>query len=120
MWSLALVAAAFVAPLYNGQMISSTGGVTHTTSTLFEQNGMRVVVVLAAPLVITLLAWLGLHERCARGSRLGTVAAWSCVAFLAAFAVVGSMTVGPFVLPVVLLLGAAARTTPVGPRRITA
>jgi energy-converting hydrogenase Eha subunit B len=118
-WSLALVAAVFVVPAYKGQMVSSTGEVANTTATLFDENGIRVVAVMAAPLVITLLAWFGLHRQCARGSRLGTLVAWSSVVLLAALAIVGSLSVGPFMLPVVLLLVAAARATPVGPRRVS-
>lgn len=111
-WGLALVAAAFLAPVYSGQTSSSTGDVAKTSSTLVGQNGLWVIVPAAVPAALALLVWFGLQRKCSRGSRLGTYLAWGAVVVLAVFAVVAAASIGLFVLPAVLLLAAAAAMTP--------
>lgn len=115
-WSLALVAAAFLAPVYSGAESSTFGGTTSTTATLVGVNGFWVIAPVSVPLVLALLAWAGLRRRCSSGSRAGTLLAWVAVSVLALFAVVAGLSIGPYVLPAVLLLAAGARATPLGGR----
>ena len=114
-WAGALIPAAFLAPLYHGESTSSNGrAALSTTSTLVAQNGLWVILPVSLPLLLALLAWFGLHRRCSRASRLGAPLAWSAVGMLTAFSAVAALSVGPLMLPAVLLLAAAAASTPVG------
>lgn len=73
---------------------------------------MWVVWLLCIPVFLALMAWTGLHFRCARGSGWGTRVAWSSVVLLWAFALIGSASVGFFLIPTALLLVVAAARTP--------
>ena len=70
---------------------------------------MLGVVALAALLV--LIAWFGLHRRCAHGSNGGGVA-WAAIASLLLLSLLAAASVSPFLLPAGLLLAAAAPTDP--------
>jgi hypothetical protein len=102
---------AFLAPAYSGES-SSPGGTVATTNTLVGVNGLWVVWLLCIPVFMALMAWTGLHFRCARGSGWGTRVAWSSVVLLWAFALIGSASVGFFLIPTALLLVVAAARTP--------
>jgi hypothetical protein len=110
-YALALVVAAFVAPVY-----STSSGTGSGTETLVGENGLGVLVPVAAPAAVTALVWLALHRKCSRGSRGGAVMASVLVALLAAFCLLAALTIGVFVLPVALLLGVATTLTPTGAR----
>jgi hypothetical protein len=112
LWGLALVAGAFVVPVYSGETASSSGVIAHSSATLVAVNGLWIAGLVAVPAVLAVCAWLGLQRACAHGSRAGRVLAWACVALLAVFAVLGAASIGMFVLPAVLLLAAGARLTP--------
>jgi len=116
-WGVALVAGAFVVPVYSGLSVSAGSSgeqVTHSySSTLVEENGFGVLIPVAIPLVLAALVWFALHRRCSRGSRWGGPIAWSLVAVLGLFSLVAVWTIGVFVLPVAVLLGIAASLTPV-------
>ncbi len=56
--------------------------------------------------------WFALHRKRSRGSRRFGDLAWWLVGLLGVFSLL-AFSIGPFVLPVVLLLGAAAALTPV-------
>lgn len=109
--ALALLPVAFLAPVYSGESGSSSGTVA-TTDTLVGVNGLWVIWLLCIPVFLALAAWTGLHFRCARGSGWGTRVAWSSVALLWAFALIGSASVGFFLIPTALLLVVAAARTP--------
>ena len=110
-WGLVLVAAGFFVPVYGGSLISSTGVVKSTTSTLVEVNGVWVVAPLVVPVVLASLGWFGLHRKCSRGARAGAYLAWGCVTALGTFSVVAAASIGLFIVPAVLLLAAAAKLT---------
>jgi hypothetical protein len=111
-WGAALVPAALLLPAYHGDAASSSGAVTHTSATLVGENGFSVLGIVGLPAALALVAWFGLHRRCAGGSSRGAAAAWAAVAVLALLAVVGAASIGPYLLPPVLLLALAARLTP--------
>jgi hypothetical protein len=108
-WALALVAAALLAPVYTG---AGPGGTT--SSTLVQENGPRVLLVMVVPAVLSAIAWAALHRRCSKGSRRAARLAWAIVSALAAIAVLGVASIGLFVLPVAILLAAAVVITPDG------
>jgi multisubunit Na+/H+ antiporter MnhG subunit len=102
---------AFLVPVYSGES-GSPGGTVATTHTLVGVNGLWVVWLLCIPVFLVLTAWTGLHFRCSRSSGWGTRVAWSSVVLLWAFALIGSASVGFFLLPTALLLVVAATQTP--------
>ena len=118
-WGVALVAGAFVVPVYGGLSISAGSSgeqVTHSySSTLVEENGLSALIPVAIPLVLAALVWFALHRRCSRGSRWGGPIAWSLVAVLGLFSLVAVWTIGLFVFPAVVLLGISAAVTPLAP-----
>lgn len=110
-WSIALLPYAFFAPAYAGES-RFEGTTLHTTATLVGVNGTAIALVVAIPAVLTLVAWAGLHRRCARGSAAGTAVAYGAAIALLAFSVVAAASIGPLVLPAALLLAIAVRATP--------
>jgi len=101
LWSIGLVVAALVAPVYG-------------SATLIEENGRGVLLVVSVPAFISAVAWIALWRRCTRGGRISGQVAWACVGVLAAFSLVGILTIGVFVAPVALLLARAVSLTPSG------
>lgn len=101
LWSLGLLLAALVAPAYG-------------TATLVGENGARVLAVVAVPTVVSVMVWVSLWRKCARGARGGGYVAWTCIAVLAAFCLLAILSVGIYVVPVALLLAWAALLTPSG------
>jgi hypothetical protein len=113
-WGLALVPAALLLPAYHGSSSSNSGIVTHTSGTLVGENGPWVLGVVGLPALLALIAWFGLHRRCASASRRGAALAWTAIAALLLLSLLAAASVGPFLLPAALLLIAAARLTPNG------
>lgn len=101
-YGVLLVVGAFVAPLYQGS--SSDGAVT--SASLVDVNGTWGGVVAAIPLVVTVLV-TGLLVLAAR-HRSALVAAWVVIGLFGAFTLLGMLTIGIFLLPVVALLALAA------------
>jgi hypothetical protein len=118
-WSLALVVATFLVPVYSGvgESASSTfSGVRRVaiSPSLVGVNGLWVLIPVAVPVVLTVLVWIALHRKCSRGSKQAGVIAWSMVVLLCAFCVVGAFSIGVAIAPVATLLGYAAFRTPIG------
>jgi hypothetical protein len=117
-WSLALMAAMIWAPLYSadssscdsaGHCSSSSGG-----ATMVQVNGARSVLAISVFLIAcAVLAWVGLHFRCARGSRTGTIVAWAAVVLVLGFSAI-SFGFGLFTLPMAAMMAFAAARTPAG------
>jgi hypothetical protein len=109
-YSIALVVAGFVAPVYRSETGSSSGEVTQGTDTLVGVNGRGAAFVLGVPLLATLVVacalWLG--------SRRGAVPlAWTLTGVLAAFNLLAMASIGIFVLPVTAaLILACTRSRP--------
>ena len=100
-WSLALFVAGFTAPVYRSVGVSSAGEPTQSTDTLVGVNGSGAVVVLAIPVLVTVLVTCALLVHARRGA---SKVAWTLTGLLAAFNVLAIMTIGVFVVPVTAAL----------------
>lgn len=116
-WGLLLVVVGFLVPAYQSTGMSSSGELTQSSETLVGMNGPGVAVVLALPLLVTVLVACALLLRARRAAM---PVAWALTALLAVFNVLGMLTIGVFVVPVTAALvvactsgsKAAAATTP--------
>jgi hypothetical protein len=113
-WSAALVAAAFVLPLYGSSSTSSTRVHSSASLTLVQVNGPGVLIPMGVPLIIVALVWATLHRKCSRGGRVPGYAAWTFVGMLGAGCLVAIASVGLLIAPVAALLCCAAAITPSG------
>jgi hypothetical protein len=111
LWTAALIPDACFFLAYSGETGSSSGPGVHTTDTLVGVNGAWVVGPLAVLLLLSLVAWLGLHSSCARGSRRGRKTGEVAAGMLAAAAVL-TFSLGFLALPAAAMIVAAAGLTP--------
>ncbi len=104
----ALLVAAFTVSAYNGTV----------SQTLVQANGDKVIAIIAIPLVGALVA-IGTIVIRRRHARRGVgVVTWLVIGVLGVFALLGILTIGPFVAPVpVCLLVAALRIQETGRSR---
>jgi uncharacterized membrane protein YhaH (DUF805 family) len=116
-WALALVVAAFVVPVYEGEAAGDGGSSGSMGATLIGENGLGALVPVALPALVTALVWLALHRKRSHGSRGGGRVAWVLIGLLALFCLLAILSIGVLVLPVAGLLAGAARVTPLGGRR---
>jgi hypothetical protein len=107
-WSLLAVAGAFTIPAYSTEYASDSGGGSGS-ATLVDMNGLLPVWYLLALGGLAVLCWIGLHRRCAVGSRAGTVLAW--VATMAALCLSLISVIGIFMLPMVAMMSVALGMT---------
>jgi hypothetical protein len=106
-WSAGLFAAALFAPAYG-------------STTLVQENGSGVLLVVAFPAVISAAVWLALWRRCTRGGAVSGVVAWTCVSLLGLFCLIALASIGLFVIPVAVLLACATSLTTPGDRQTCA
>ncbi len=119
LWSVGLIVAAIVAPAYGSTSVSSSSasGVvghpavsfaqayTHTVATLIQANGFKALALVVLPLLATVVATLALRRR-RRKAKSGTgPLAWTVTVLLASAALIGMLSIGPFIVPVAVLLG---------------
>src|ERR1700729_1143559 len=112
-WSLGLVVAAVALPVENSTSVS-VNGVTLTHSTLVQENGVRALALSAIPLLVSLAVAAAMvhrprHRPAAPWSR---PLAWAAIGLLALEALAGILTIGAFIVPVVILLILAVRLVP--------
>ena len=100
-----LLVAAVTLPAYNGTV----------SQTLVQANGGKVIFIVAIPLVGALLAIWAIVARL-RYARKGVgIFTWLVVGVLGSLALLGMLTIGPFIAPVpVCLLVAALRIQEAG------
>jgi hypothetical protein len=110
-WSLGLLIAASVLPVYNGESISNRDGVTFTSTTLVASQGAWVLIPTAIPLLFCAAVWLALRRKRGGDDKLGGRVAWLAIALLCVFALLAILSIGGFVIPVVVLLARAAMLT---------
>ena len=100
-WGVGLVVAGFFVPAYQSSSWSSSGGLTRSTATLVGANGLGVVVVLALPVVATVLVTFALLVRSQPGAR---PAAGVLTVRRAGLNVLAMLSIGVFVVPVTAAL----------------
>jgi uncharacterized membrane protein YhaH (DUF805 family) len=108
-WSLGLVVAAVFVPTYGGQTVSDSNGLTLTARTAVQVHGLKAVIVVAVPVMATPVVAGALYRRRLDGWRHSAAVAWTAIVVVALVAVLGILSVGLFMLPVVVLLVLAAR-----------
>lgn len=106
-WSVGLVIAAAVAPAYSSSSASSSGAVTHTSATLVQENGLRVLVPVSLPLVAVGAVTFSLRRRRKQEKPGAGALAWTVVALLGAFTILAMLSIGVFILPAVVVLAVA-------------
>ena len=75
--------------------------------TLVQENGLKVLAPLSAPLVAVVIVALTLWHRRRTGRRGVGVLVWIVFGLLALLVVLGALTIGPFIAPIMLfVLGA--------------
>jgi len=116
LWAAALIPGAFFFPAYSGESSSPGGGTVHTTDTLVGVNGVWAVALFVPPLVLAVVAWVGLHRSCATGSRNGRLVGRVAAGLLAAFGVL-AFSAGFLALPAAVFVAVAAALTPAGQAR---
>jgi hypothetical protein len=96
-WSVGLIVVSLLVPVYGTDSDVSVGSApAEQPDTLYEVNGAGSVALMASPGFVTVVTWLLL----ARTSQ----AAWLPIGALGAVAVLALMSIGVFLIPVVLLL----------------
>ena len=118
-WGVLLIGVGFL-PTYESESVSSTGVVTRSSETLVSENGAGVLLLLAIPLLVTIVvigALVGLPRRA------GLALAWTLTGLVGAFTTLGMLTIGIFVMPaaVALVVACTLRTVtpPVWPAPVT-
>ena len=113
-WSVGLLVAALVVPVYSCSGSCSGGG------TLVGGNGLGVLLVLAMPVVLTAVVWTALWRKCSHGGRTSSCVAWLGVSVLSVLCLLAVLSIGIFVVPVAVLLACAVSSTPSGSPRASA
>ena len=118
-----LIVGAFV-PTYSSSSSSETsnGVTTHSSSsaTMVAVNGVRVLFVLALPLVAVGLVWVSLRWRRRHGHLDAGLLAWIVVVLLGVMSVLAMLSIGIFIVPLVVLLAAACANAPTTTSKVTA
>lgn len=102
-FALAVAGSAYLAvvPVYSGSWTDSTGASGTASATLIEVNGTWAIVLLAVPVLITLVPLF------ARG-RAWQVLSIAAAVLLGVVTILGSMTIGVFYMPALIVAIVAA------------
>jgi|GEM_PF-6697213 len=111
-WSIGLVLAAVLVPAYGGHTVSSGDGLTISKVTLVVDKGGWVLIPVALPALICVVVAFALRRRYRADGPASTMLAWAAIALLTALTAYLILSVGAYLVPVVILLAAAARLTP--------
>jgi hypothetical protein len=106
--SLGLAIAGSVLPVYNGETISNTTGVTFVTETYIAAKGAWVLGPILAPLLLSVVVAVALRRARVRGDERSRMIAWAAIGILAVFGLVMILSIGAFILVIAGLLGGAA------------
>jgi LPXTG-motif cell wall-anchored protein len=94
---------------------STTSTSTHT-ATLVGENGSGVLFVVGIPLAVVVLVGAMLMLRRRRRRHGAGPLAWTVVGLLGGFTFLAMLTIGIFIIPVVVMLAIACATAPEDPR----
>ena len=98
-WSVGLILAALVAPVY---------GSNYGSRTLIDENGQGVLLIVALPAVVCVVVGIALWHKNARRGRFSGYVAWVGALAVGALSLAGILTIGVFIAPVAILLARAA------------
>jgi hypothetical protein len=115
-WSVGLALAALLLPAYNGQTISNVNGLTLTTATFVQVNGLRALTLVAIPAIVSVIVAFALWQRHRHQANWTGWVAWTAIGLLALETLLGITTIGLFIIPVPVLLAVSVRLIP-GPAR---
>lgn len=107
-YAVALLVAGLLAPAYHSETVSTSGEVVTSWETFVAVNGVRGVVTLSVPLIVSLLVGFTLWKRPWHGALL---AAWLLTGLLAALTLLAMLSIGVFVVPVTAALVVACSTS---------
>jgi hypothetical protein len=112
-WSVALLVAATVVPVYGTSTETASGTVTGS-ATLVDENGSGILLVVAVPLLMSVIVGCTLWSR---GARRGAgMIAWTATVLLAGFNLIAMLSIGLFIVPVTVCLAIACALRQSGPR----
>ncbi|MDA8183415.1 MAG: hypothetical protein M0035_03165 [Actinomycetota bacterium] len=123
LWSAGLFAAALSAPFYVGTSASSSAPVSpigasgfpatiptqvaHTSATLVQVNGFKVLAPVSLPLFSVVVVAFALWRRRKNQAPGAGWLAWAVTALLVVFALLGMLSIGLFIVPVAVLVALA-------------
>jgi hypothetical protein len=110
-WSLGLVLAALLVPAYDGTT-SGVEGLGLTRRTLVEVHGARALILVTIPVIVSIVVALAMYSAHRDRPRWSAPVAWLAIGLLAAETVLGIVTIGAFIAPVVILLALGFRLAP--------
>lgn len=110
-WSLGLLPAALLVPVVD-RTETGANGLSLTRATLVGADGVKVLIPVALPAVLTALIALTMRRRYRTGRDWSTPAAWVMVGLLVALVVVSNVSLGAFIVPAAVLVGAALALLP--------
>ncbi|PSL06748.1 hypothetical protein CLV30_102134 [Haloactinopolyspora alba] len=111
-WSVGLLVAGFTVPMYRQETESSSGTISHGTDTFVGVNGSQSVIVLLAPLLVSILVAGALLMRRVPGTM---AIAWTMTAALCGLTALAMLSIGVLVLPVAAALVVACTAKPSSP-----
>ncbi|HET8672221.1 MAG TPA: hypothetical protein VFL87_01185, partial [Thermoleophilaceae bacterium] len=106
-WFAALIPAATVVPSGTAESMSSAGVVTRSSTTLVGNERAWVLAVVAVPLALGIVVWIGLRRRCMGRFGWEHGLLWAPLSVLLLFALVSAASIGLLLLPGALALLAA-------------
>jgi hypothetical protein len=110
-WSLGLLLAAVLVPAEGEQTVSS-GEATLTQQTLVQSSGASALLLVAVPLIASVVVAVAMVHRRREDPAWALPAAWSAVGVLAVVALLGITSVGAFMVPAAILLSLSVRLAP--------
>lgn len=113
-YGIVLVVAGFLAPVYSWETEATSGETTQGSNTVVGVNGLGAVVVLAVPLLATVLVGCALWRRSRRGA---VPSAWTLTGLLAGFNLLAMASIGLLMLPITAALIVACATCRRGPKQ---
>jgi len=100
-WSVGLIIAGLTVPVYESESSGPAGSIVHGRDTLVSENGTRVLIVLAVPLMVTVL--VGFAVLVSRKPWALRVAS-ALVGVLLILNLLAMLTIGIFAVPVTAAL----------------
>jgi hypothetical protein len=110
-WSLGVVLAALLVPAYDSNS-SSSQGLTLTRATLIQSHGARALILVAIPMIVSIVVAIAIYGKHRGAPAWNAPVAWVAIGLLAAETLLGILTLGVFIAPVVILLALSFRLVP--------